>query len=359
MRAVAVPKKDAPLAVTGLPRPKGRAGNRIRERNCSVARTLGILSDAWTFLVIREAFFGARRFETFRTSLGLPRATLTERLKRLTRQGIFRQVRYSETSRRVEYRLTQAGLELYPSFMALMQFGDRWLSGAEGPPLGLIHNVCNCECRPFVACSACLEKVTAQRVTYREGPGAGIASVQPARRARRSSDPSQYLRGRPSSVSRTLQLIGDRWSFLVIREAFLGSRRFDRLQSELKIASNILADRLGRLVSTGIFERRKYQSQPERFEYRLTEMGKDLYGPLIIMMSWGDRWLARGAPPLILTHSDCGKDFAPLVICDRCRKPIESHAMRYRLNYDPRDFGAPEVSDRAARLRASAKRGPD
>src|SRR5882757_1507212 len=77
---------------------KSRAPAKVRERNCSVARTVAILSDAWTFLVIREAFFGARRFESFRSALGLPRATLTERLKRLTRQGIFRQVRYSQTS---------------------------------------------------------------------------------------------------------------------------------------------------------------------------------------------------------------------------------------------------------------------
>lgn len=84
---------------------------KVRERNCSFARTVAILSDAWAFLVIREAFFGARRFESFRQALGLPRGTLTERLKRLRRQGIFRQVRYSPTSSRVEYRLTKAGLD--------------------------------------------------------------------------------------------------------------------------------------------------------------------------------------------------------------------------------------------------------
>jgi DNA-binding HxlR family transcriptional regulator len=115
------------------PRPRAAA---VRERNCSVARVVSILSDAWTFLIIREAFFGARRFESFRAALGLPRATLTERLKRLTRQGIFRQHRASPASRRAEYRLTKAGLELYPSFMAMMQFGDRWLSGGKNNEVG-------------------------------------------------------------------------------------------------------------------------------------------------------------------------------------------------------------------------------
>jgi DNA-binding HxlR family transcriptional regulator len=316
---------------------------------------VSILSDAWTFLVIREAFFGARRFEGFRAALGIPRATLTDRLARLTRQGIFRQVRYSKSSSRVEYRLTEAGLELYPSFMAMMQFGDRWLAGGR-PPLRLIHVLCGKECYPTVACSACHQRVSATGVTYRNGPGAGYRAARPMHRARRSSDSTQYLRGRPSSVSRTLQIIGDRWSFLIIREAFFGARRFERLQSELNIASNILADRLGRLVGQGVFERRKYQDQPERFEYRLTTMGMDLYGALVTMMTWGDRWLSRGRPPLILTHRDCGKDFVPTVECDRCHQPIKAQDMQYRLNYAPADFGVPELSDRSKAIRERQNR---
>jgi DNA-binding HxlR family transcriptional regulator len=329
---------------------KTRGLPKVRERNCSIARTVAILSDAWTFLVIREAFFGARRFESFRSALGIPRGTLTARLKRLTQQRIFRQVRYSQTSSRVEYRLTDAGLDLYPSFMAMMQFGDRWLSGRKGPPLTLIHKLCGCDCHPIVTCSACHTEISARRASYRNGPGAGYSLVPPQRRARRSNA-ELYLRGRPSSVSQTLQIIGDRWSCLIIREAFMGARRFDRLQSELNIASNILTDRLARLVDIGVFERRKYQAQPDRYEYRLTAMGFDLYGPLAMMMAWGDRWLSRGGPPLILTHRDCGKDFTPELICDRCRKPIEAHGMRYRMNYDPRDFGAPAISDRSAAIR--------
>ncbi len=92
-----------------------------------------IVSDAWSFLIIREAFFGAQRFEEFRTALGLPRGTLSERLKRLTVRGIFRQVHYSDTSSGVEYHLTRCGMDLYPSFVALIRFGDRWLcAGRKG-----------------------------------------------------------------------------------------------------------------------------------------------------------------------------------------------------------------------------------
>ncbi|MEJ2379529.1 MAG: helix-turn-helix domain-containing protein, partial [Pseudolabrys sp.] len=96
-----MPSAPALKAIQEIPAPKpgneAGGGTRLRERNCSIARTVAILSDAWTFLIIREAFFGARRFESFRSSLGLPRATLTDRLRRLTEQGIFRQLPYSKT----------------------------------------------------------------------------------------------------------------------------------------------------------------------------------------------------------------------------------------------------------------------
>ncbi|MGE0852023.1 MAG: winged helix-turn-helix transcriptional regulator [Hyphomicrobiaceae bacterium] len=343
--------KSHPRPVTARSRRKAPvpvAQGQGRERNCSVARTVGILSDAWAFLVIREAFFGARRFETFRAALGLPRATLTARLNSLTQQGIFKQVHYAANSSRVEYRLTKAGLDLYPPFMALMQFGDRWLTGKKGPPLQLIHADCGKECKPIVGCSSCLKLVHPMDSSYREGPGAGSTPARATKRSRRASDPSQFMRGRPSSVSLSLSVMGDKWSFLVIREAFLGVRRFDRFAAELNIAPNILTDRLNRLIDRGIFKKKKYQDLPERYEYRLTEMGKDLYGSLVAMMAWGDRWLSHGEPPLQLTHKTCGKDFTPRVICDKCRKPVTAHNMKYRMKYDPQSYEADSDYGRVA-----------
>ena len=117
---------------------------------------------------------------------------------------------------------------------------------------------------------------------------------------------------------------------MVIREAFFGVRRFDDLQTKLGIAPNILTDRLNRLVADGVFERRKYQDLPARMEYRLTEMGKDLYGPMMAMLHWGDRWLSDGRPPLLLKHHDCGHDFTPTVMCNHCRHAIR--ASRHELS---------------------------
>jgi DNA-binding HxlR family transcriptional regulator len=309
------------------------------ERNCSVARTLDIVSDAWAFLIIREAFFGTRTFEGFRSALGIPRATLTDRLRKLTRLAIFRQVA-TAIPNRSEYRLTKMGFDLYPSFIALMQFGDAWLSGKKSPPLTLIHVPCGCDSHPVVACSHCHNELKAREVEYRDGLGGGRSPAKRGRNTRRASDGSRFLTGRPSSVSRALQVIGDKWSFMVVREAFFGNRRYDKIQTELEIAPNILTDRLSRLVRRGVFQRRLYQPLPDRYEYVLTDMGRDLYGPFVAMQAWGDRWLASGKPPLILTHKSCGHDFQAEVICDRCQRPIVAADMKYRLTYDPEAFNA-------------------
>lgn len=318
---------------------RSQPGGPRRERNCSVARTLDIVSDAWAFLIIREAFFGTQTFEAFRSALGIPRATLTDRLKKLTQLNIFRQFARG-TSQRKEYRLTKLGFDLYPSFIALMQFGDRWLADGKPAPLTLVHANCGCDSHPLVACSQCGEQVNARDVKYRDGPGAGRHPAKAGRNTRRASDGSRFMLGRPSSVSRALQIIGDKWSFMVVREAFFGNRRYDKILTELAIAPNILTDRLSRLVASGVFNRRQYQSSPDRYEYLLTDMGRDLYGPFIVMLRWGDRWLSKGKPPLLLKHLACGHDFHAAVVCDRCKEPIVAADMRYRLAYDPRSFGA-------------------
>jgi len=116
------------------------------------------------------------------------------------------------------------GFDLYPSFIALMQFGDRWLSRGERAPLTLIHATCGCDSHPVVTCSHCGESVCARDAKYRDGPGAGRCPAKEGRNTRRASDGGRFLLGRPSSVSRALEIIGDKWSFMVVREGFFGNR---------------------------------------------------------------------------------------------------------------------------------------
>ncbi|MGH7288654.1 MAG: winged helix-turn-helix transcriptional regulator, partial [Myxococcota bacterium] len=124
------------------------------------------------------------------------------------------------------------------------------------------------------------------------------------------------FRNWPCSVARTVDLLGDWWTPLVLREAFFGSRRFEEIQRALGIGRNVLAERLRRLVDEGLLERRKYQENPERYEYVLSEQGSDFLGVMVAIMRWGDRWLDRGkGPPIRLRHRTCGELTHADVVC--------------------------------------------
>jgi DNA-binding HxlR family transcriptional regulator len=110
--------------------------------------------------------------------------------------------------------------------------------------------------------------------------------------------------GQNCSVARTLEVVGDRWTLLIVRDVALGVRRFDQFLESLGIASNVLADRLTRLVDDGILERVPYSERPERFEYRLTEKGRELGPALLALMQWGDRYLSPKPPRIARRRSD-------------------------------------------------------
>jgi len=284
-----------------------------------VARTLDIVSDAWAFLIIREAFFGTRTFEAFRSALDIPRATLTDRLRKLTRLQIFRQAA-ARVGQRQRVPAHQNGLRPLSELHRLMQFGDRWLAVGKRAPLVLVHGPCGCESHPIVACSECSSELEARGVQYRDGPGAGRRPAKPGRNTRRASDGSRFTLGRPSSVSRALQIIGDKWSFMVVREGFFGNRRYDRIQSELGIAPNILTDRLSRLVAQGVFTAAS-TSMPRALRIYPDRHGARSLRALCHDAGVGDRWLSKAKPPLLLRHTKCGHDFHASVICNNASNP--------------------------------------
>src|SRR5215510_5063386 len=110
--------------------------------------------------------------------------------------------------------------------------------------------------------------------------------------------------GQVCSIARTLEVVGDRWTLLVLRDVVLGMHRFDELFASLGIASNVLTDRLNRLVDEGILERVRYSERPERFEYRLTKKGAELRLVLLSLMQWGDRHLSEKPPRIARRRSD-------------------------------------------------------
>ncbi|MCS7295894.1 MAG: helix-turn-helix domain-containing protein [Chloroflexota bacterium] len=131
------------------------------------------------------------------------------------------------------------------------------------------------------------------------------------------------------SVARTLAVIGDAWTLLIIRDAFRGVTRFDDFQANLGIARNVLSHRLRLLVREGILERRPYSQHPPRFEYRLTAKGRDLYPIILSLLRWGDRWAAGPeGPPLLLTHLVCGQTTQGVLTCEHCGTPLDPRDVR-------------------------------
>jgi DNA-binding HxlR family transcriptional regulator len=125
------------------------------------------------------------------------------------------------------------------------------------------------------------------------------------------------------SIARTLEIVGERWTFLIVREAFLGTRRFDDYQRKLGIARNVLQTRLERLLDAEILERVPYQERPPRYEYKLTAKGRDLWPVVVALLKWGDRHAAPEGPPVVLRHNGCGGEVDDRRRCGKCGADLE------------------------------------
>jgi DNA-binding HxlR family transcriptional regulator len=133
------------------------------------------------------------------------------------------------------------------------------------------------------------------------------------------------------TIARTLSVIGDRWTLLILRDAFLGARRFEDFQKGLGITRHRLADRLSKLVAHGVLRREQYQERPPRFEYRLTDRGHDLYGVIVMIAGWGDKYMAgKNGPPVERIHRACGHVTNLQLACDHCGQAVTARDMQAR-----------------------------
>lgn len=132
------------------------------------------------------------------------------------------------------------------------------------------------------------------------------------------------------SIARTLELVGEWWTPLVLRDLFAGLESFDEIQRNLGIASNILSARLGKLREEGLVTREPDPEDARRWRYKLTEKGRDLYPVLLALMAWGDKWQAApGQQPLLMVHEHCGQVTAAVPSCSVCREPLALADLRF------------------------------
>lgn len=278
----------------------------------SVTRALNALGDRWSLLVIQEAFLGATRFEEFHARLGGARSTLSSRLSALEHHGILVKKPHRDEGARMAYHLTARGLGLFDAMLLMWGWGVRWGVAGGRAPTVFTHTECGKAMLPELRCGGCGELVTLHTCTYTPGPGHGMEAVpvQRMHRRRQRSDEAPSIE--------LVDLLGDRWTSLVVSVQYFGLHRFDEIQAMLGIASNILSDRLRTLEMSGIFERRLYEMTPPRYEYRLTKKGRDLYPHALVMMTWADTHLKdRAGPPVRIRHV-CGEPLNAQVSCSAC-----------------------------------------
>lgn len=163
----------------------------LEQQPCSMSRTLSVIGDRWTLMILRDCFLRVRRFDDFQARLGIGRPVLADRLQKLVDAFVLTKVAYQQNPLRQEYRLTQKGLDLYPVIMAIVHWGDTHMAGKKGRPLLHVHTNCGHAFDPVQTCSACAEALDPRSVRVVPGPGARnkvhmpLAPAQPA--ARRTS----------------------------------------------------------------------------------------------------------------------------------------------------------------------------
>lgn len=290
-----------------------------------------LIGDTWTQLILREAFFGTRRFSDWQSALAVPRTVLSMRLRALVKSGLM-EIRDSPTRKSSEYRLTEMGRDLFG--VAIIQ--GLWERKHAPSVLQLQYSLdfhdtrSGADVRPVVLDRPYGQPVDPKRTTY----SASKNLIEPVTRKPRRLSTPRVVAQRPF-IERSVEMIGDYWSWVAIGAAFFRQRRFDDFLAATGMASNILTDRLNRLVDAGIFFRKAYQDRPARYEYRLSPMGLDLYPLIMAMFGWAERWLCDAAnPSLELFEKETGERIIPTVCNQLTGEPLKSSWVRWSMSLE-------------------------
>lgn len=297
-------------------------------RTCSIWRSLEVLGDTPTLLVLEACWLGARRFDELRERTGLLKALLSDRLKRLVEAGLLDKHIYCKAPPRYEYLLTTKARDTYWITLMLLRWESGWGDDQGKIHVDLTHMTCGHRFVPEPACGHCNNTIDATQVDWEQGPGVGLmAPVYSRRRRQRDS-----TRGATSLMDEAAQIMGDRWASLIMRSIFTGIYRFDDIRQDTAIATNVLAERLNWLQAIGVVRQRPYPSNPSRYEYHVTRKGVEYYPVLLMLMRWGDRYyVSPEGPPVILNHHGCGHPLDPQVVCSHCRAPVRAEDVTFEI----------------------------
>ncbi|MFQ3199320.1 MAG: DNA-binding HxlR family transcriptional regulator [Zhongshania sp.] len=284
----------------------------------SVSRALNIVGDRTALLLVYWVFLGVYRFVELQSKTGLSKSLVSNRIKRLEQEGVLE--RHAYQGGRFEYHLTPMGKDLYDVALAIIRWDKQWHYSRECPTHNLVHQHCGKQFIPEPVCTFCAGAIDARSCDWHFGPGQPDAELSNSGRSRRSRISPSALHAEHPIMDRSLEILGDRWTALTIAAAFYRVTTFNGFQQALGIATNILSDRLGRLVAMDIFIERRHS----RSEYRLTEQGLALFPVIVSLMRWGDAWLVdTSGPSLILIHRRCQQVLVPSMRCDQCHEALQ------------------------------------
>jgi DNA-binding HxlR family transcriptional regulator len=296
----------------------------------SVRRALDLIGDRWTLLILLSAFCGVQRFDEWKAIHGISPSILSSRLKRLVERGILEQQPVEPGSRRQRYTLTDMGGDLFNWALAVWSWERTWVYRDCEHPVRLLHKSCGHSTSARFVCGHCAGRVGHYNIRIERGPGYDAVPVGTSSVSRRTKNPTAPGDGETRHIGRFVDIIGDRWSFLIISAAYFGVTRFDDFQTQLHIATNILSDRLRRLADDGMLARNRYREKPARYEYILTEKNIEFYQVPLMLALWGDKWLPSAAGAAFLRYHDhCGKALTVKPLCNHCGEELRQQEIDF------------------------------
>lgn len=288
-------------------------------KTCSIWRALEVIGDTPVLLILESVWMGANRFGKIQQATGLLKALLSNRLKRLIKNDILAKHRATKGAKTSEYVLTSKGIGLFSTVLMLYWWERKWGDAPARRNLLVRHESCGSVLEPQTVCGSCGDVFSLADVDWKSGPGVGWMSPNYSRRRNQTNVHSDH----PSLLRGSVEIMGDRWSALVMRAVFTGIRRFDHILQDTGAVPNTLSSRLKALTDNGVLKAEAYQQAPVRNEYYLTQKGYDYYYVIMMLMIWGDTHFASPeGPPVLLTHKACGSDLKPEIHCGSCNSMV-------------------------------------
>ncbi len=284
------------------------------------------LGDQWNLLILQRAFqHRTQHFSEWRNALGLSESVLSDRLQELVAAEILTTTSYADSARvRNAYRLTERGRALWSLLVAIWSWEIAWVADSGWP--GMRHTTCGATTTAHLGCGACGRHPVTARETSTVVRGT-ISAGSRRRHHRKSSRSPQG--GEATYHHETLDILGDRWSILLLGTAFLGVRTFAAFKAELNIAPSVLSSRLRHYTSLGILIVVDTPGQ-RGHDYRLTDKGLAFFPVFALMNQWASDWLGPPGhrPELDITHRECGQRLQPVLACAACGEQLERTAIR-------------------------------